>query len=530
VSAGWIKVYAPGEFRGRPGWHVRGRDQWGRPIEGRLPPAVTTERAAARVAKRLLDDANRRAPAPKQRPDPDARPIKAAPDHSFKAAALAYRRIRRPRAIDWARIEKLIACPDIGPVHVDELTTDQVAKFATDTMPHNAPDTLNREIITPYSSVLHYAYELHWRGDPIIRRFHEQEDERKAVTPADVDKLVQNANATGTYKPTSYVSSNSFATYKVAALEYLRLPNTRVADLLHLKPDDVDRERRLLHVRRGKTYDRIEWLELSRVVVDLFAALQPRAGGWLFPWRQKSGYHDWLRPLAAASGVEVSPRLYHHAESSDTLDAGLRRMIELASDADPKVVTIERTDRNAPYKVALIEYLRLRGSRISDTLALQRERDLELPGMRVRLTIGKSRDKVRWLPLSPMVTSLFANLKPCDGVYVFPWRSRSGVYKWLTPLCERLGLKVTPHQFRHALGEEAMDAEVDLLTLQAMGGWASINSARPYARASRKRLEQADRKRAEEVRTKAGREMVTEDLMGTPDQSDANVVPMRKTA
>jgi site-specific recombinase XerD len=385
VSAGWIKVYAPGEFRGRPGWHVRGRDQWGRPIEGRLPPTVTTERVAERVAKRLLGDANRRAPTP----EPEAQPVKAAPDHSFKAAAHAYRRIRRPHAVDWERIEKLIACPDIGPIPVGELTTDQVATFATRTMPHNAPDTLNREIVTPYSSVLHYAYELKWCGDPMIRRFAEREDEIKAVTPAEVDALIANADATPTYK---------------------------------------------------------------------------------------AGAH------------------------------GLR-------------------DKNAAYKVAFLEYLRLRGTRVSDALALKRAEDLDLPGMRVRLTIGKRRDKVQWLPLSPKVTALFANLAPCDGVYLFPWRSKSGVYKWLTPLCKRLGIKVTPHQFRHALGEEAMDAEVDVLTLMNLGAWASLNSARRYARASRKRLEQADRKRAEAALTVDHREMVAADLEAT---EPANVLTLKK--
>ena len=76
------------------------------------------------------------------------------------------------------------------------------------------------------------------------------------------------------------------------------------------------------------------------------------------------------------------------------------------------------------------------------------------------------------------MVALFANLKPCDGVYLFPWRHRSSVYKWLTPLCKWLDVKVTPHMFRHALGEEAMDAEIDVITLMNMGAWASLNSAR----------------------------------------------------
>jgi site-specific recombinase XerD len=269
-----------------------------------------------------------------------------------------------------------MACPEIGPAHVSELTTDQAAKIATDTMPGRAPDTWNREIITPYSSVLHYAAEMGWRGDPIIRRFHEDEDEVRAVTPAEIDRLVKNVDATASYR---------------------------------------------------------------------------------------KGAHD-------------------------------------------------RKDRNVAYKVALIEYLRVRGTRISDTLKIHRERDLDLRHAKVRLTIGKNRNKVKWLPLPPKLVALFANLSPCDGGMLFPWRSRSSVYKWLTPLCERLGIKVTPHMFRHALGEEAMDAEIDILTLKELGAWASLKSASRYARVSRRRLEQADRKRAEAAQAAEHREMVAEDL------------------
>ena len=386
---GWIKVYPPGEYRGRDGWHVRGRDIHGRPIEGRLPEAVASERAAERVARRLLDDANRRAPDPV----PDPAPLDPGPDHSFEAAARAYRRIRLPSRDEWARIEKLIACPEIGPVDVAGLTTDQAATFAAATKPGVKPDTWNREIITPYSSVLHYAYELGWRGDPIIRRFQEEEDENVAVTPAEVDLLVANVDRTGTYK-------------------------------------------------------------------------------------------------AGAHALK---------------------------------------DRNAPYKAALLEYLRLRGSRISDAIGLKRSRDLDLPGGRVRLTIGKRRNKVTWLPLTPKLVAMFANLPPCEDDHVFPWRSKSGVHKWFKPLTRALGLDgVTPHQFRHALGVEAIDAEIDLLTLKGLMGAASLNSVRRYAKPSAKRLRQADKRRLEEARPGTHREMVAGDFEMVETPAADNVVPIER--
>jgi len=72
-------------------------------------------------------------------------------------------------------------------------------------------------------------------------------------------------------------------------------------------------------------------------------------------------------------------------------------------------------------------------------LKLHRQRNLDLSADKVRLTIGKSRNKVKSMPLPPHLVAVFANLAPCDGGYLFPWRSRSSVYKWFKPLCQRLG-------------------------------------------------------------------------------------------
>lgn len=394
-SDGWVKVYGPGEFRGRDGWHVRGKDIYGRRIEGRLPPEIVSQGAAERVARRLLGEANRRTPDPVAQVEPKSDK----PDQSFKAAAREYRRIRRPSKADWDRIEKLIASEEIGPVDVSELTTVQAAKFAEETLPGRAPDTLNREVVAMYSAVLKYAAEIKWCTRLVIRRFRESEDENIAITPNEVDRLVANADRTGRYSKGAH-------------------------------------------------------------------ALK---------------------------------------------------------------------DRNAAYKVALLEFLRLRGTRISDALKLHRERDLDLPGGRVKLTIGKLRDKVRWLPLTPKVVALFANLAPCEGGCLFPWRTRSGVYKWYTPLRKGLGIEATPHKFRHALGEEMIDAGMDLLTLKGVMAASSLNSVRRYARTSRKRLEEADRRRELEARAHATdhREMVAADFEGPQSEpADAdNVVRLgRKSA
>lgn len=84
---GWIKLYSPGTYRSRPGWHVRGRDKHGRTIEGR----ITDEQAAApNFCQRLLDAANSK---------PPPLPTPAAPEKPESRLELERKRRAVPQAI-----------------------------------------------------------------------------------------------------------------------------------------------------------------------------------------------------------------------------------------------------------------------------------------------------------------------------------------------------------------------------------------------------------------------------------------------
>ncbi|HJQ57604.1 MAG TPA: tyrosine-type recombinase/integrase [Vineibacter sp.] len=152
-------------------------------------------------------------------------------------------------------------------------------------------------------------------------------------------------------------------------------------------------------------------------------------------------------------------------------------------------------DRNAAYKVALLELLHARALRLSDNLRLKRDEDLDLPNGRIRARIGKARGKIKWLPLPPTCVAALAELKPCADGYVFPWRTRSGVYKWLKPLRRRLGVAFTPHMARHALATEALELGVDERIVQEMGAWASRASLKPYQKVAQRLMREADARR-----------------------------------
>ena len=65
--------------------------------------------------------------------------------------------------------------------------------------------------------------------------------------------------------------------------------------------------------------------------------------------------------------------------------------------------------------------------------------------------VGKAK---RWRekPLDEEVFAALANDSDKEG-YVFPWRTRSGVHKWLRPLTRKLKVTFTPHMARHFVGK-----------------------------------------------------------------------------
>lgn len=77
------------------------------------------------------------------------------------------------------------------------------------------------------------------------------------------------------------------------------------------------------------------------------------------------------------------------------------------------------------------------------------------------------------------ILPLLANEPDKTGA-VFPWRTRSGVYKWLRPLCKRLGVKFTPHMARHYLGKELNRAGTGLKTIMGALDHSSATSPLRY--------------------------------------------------
>jgi site-specific recombinase XerD len=124
------------------------------------------------------------------------------------------------------------------------------------------------------------------------------------------------------------------------------------------------------------------------------------------------------------------------------------------------------------------------GLRITDALYLTADRG---EGKVNAVRIAKTDD---WMQpfFSEELEAKVAASERYDGDHLFPWRTRSGVYKWLLPLRRRLGIHWHPHLSRHALATELLRRGVPDRDAAAYGGWADTKSLHRYQQHAPARL------------------------------------------
>lgn len=136
-----------------------------------------------------------------------------------------------------------------------------------------------------------------------------------------------------------------------------------------------------------------------------------------------------------------------------------------------------KKDHQVEYKRLLLAVLYELGLRIMDTLRIEWSA-VDLIGARVKVRISKTDDWAS-LELSLSLVSMIANL-PRKGGRLFPWSTTRGVYAWLKPLRERLGVTYTPHMSRHALATAASDANIPDKKAAELGAWRDPRSLHRY--------------------------------------------------
>lgn len=126
----------------------------------------------------------------------------------------------------------------------------------------------------------------------------------------------------------------------------------------------------------------------------------------------------------------------------------------------------------------LLAWLYETGQRITDSLQLMWS-NVDL-GRGIAHVGSRKTDDRGEIGLSPELVAMLANAPHLPSGRVFPWGDRHNVYRWLRPLCGRLGVSYTPHQSRHAMATDLRALGYDMKAIAERGLWRDERSAARY--------------------------------------------------
>lgn len=135
---------------------------------------------------------------------------------------------------------------------------------------------------------------------------------------------------------------------------------------------------------------------------------------------------------------------------------------------------------------AFLIFLFRQGWRVSEVLRLE-WRHLDLKERSVNYHNRKA-DVWKLMPLAEDVVSALSCVPPERRFgRVFSWGNKSNVYRWLRPLCRKLGVHFTPHMARHSVATWAINDGASPLDLMEAYGWRDLKSVKRYGTVSMER-------------------------------------------
>jgi integrase len=164
----------------------------------------------------------------------------------------------------------------------------------------NSNANKNRSVITPASSILHYAAEQGWCPERRFRRLAVSRRSNRRPVSSDTMRLLL-ANTSG---------------HKHLLLAWLYETGQRISDTLRLQRADLDLPRAIARVGSEKTDDHGQ-IELSPELVAMLANAPHLPSGRVFPWGDRHNVYRWLKPLCADLGVTYTPHQSRHAMATD---------------------------------------------------------------------------------------------------------------------------------------------------------------------------------------------------------------------
>lgn len=309
--------YKPGERKGNAYVLWRGRDDAGVKVEI-ITDARDSKGAAAYVREHLRIRASRRPPAAKT------------PAITLGTADFHYRAGRKldEGHPDWGRLEFIVgrdgglelesinnaAIKATAEAWLDERVVAVARGLAMSDEERRAAGinkgslkvptwaTANREVITPYRALIHYAVEQEWRGDLVVKSLAPPEGALPSDPPviaedSTVLKLLDAIEHRIATAPTPW--SLAKAVHKRAFVWLVHERGYRVSEWMRLDWSwlDLPNAHGRMAITKRKGQPRWEDFELSPEAVAFLAALGPRDRGRVFPWHSRSNIYRWADDL-----------------------------------------------------------------------------------------------------------------------------------------------------------------------------------------------------------------------------------------
>jgi len=318
-----LKLIAPGTRKGNKFYLILG-------MEAGTQYEVSTRTADKKLAQRRLVELRERiaAAAP-----PSGRRI------TFAQAAELYKAFRKPRAVELKRIDKVVA--ELGQRRVAELRHADLVEAANRMFPGRAPATLNREVMRPCASILHYAADNEYCGWMRVKLFEEPRPRTRAAKPDAMARLIEAASGR-----------------RQLLLIWLCHQGTRISQTIKLTWSDVDLDQATFRIYNAKGKCWQEFPLHDEVLGRLLAVPERERTGLLFPGGDRHNVYRWLRPLVRELGVTFTPHMARHALGTglNAQGAGLRTIMAALGHADPR--------SSMRYQAAELEVVRAAAAKI----------------------------------------------------------------------------------------------------------------------------------------------------------------------
>lgn len=222
---------------------------------------------------------------------------------TLEEAARHYKAKRSPGPDEEKRIDRIVArdgklvVREIGQAHVTAAAhayrDARIEARLTEKQRRPVPstDTLNREVVTPYRALLHFAHGQGWCEWRVIEALRAPPTEvprppPRIATDSGVEALLRAAQgavvAADARKYAQHEKRATRALYALVLLVHER--GYRIAEWLRLRWEWLDLQAGAGQVLITKPKPRWEQFDMSPEAIAALAELQPRAEGRVFPW------------------------------------------------------------------------------------------------------------------------------------------------------------------------------------------------------------------------------------------------------